>query len=159
MTTGKSPGVALLFSLLVPGLGQVYVSQPTKGIAIAGACSLLGGGMWWFSGLNRLSVVAVFILVWSSACVDAYKTAQIFGQPQDWYYRKSYVIPMLLLVGPLALPLLWHSSYFSRVARWGWTSFVTVVALLFFATPYLLSWLIRRIPELQTTLQQAGIQP
>jgi hypothetical protein len=66
---------------------------------------------------------------------------------------------MLLLVGPLALPLLWRSSYFSRPAQWGWTGLVTTVALLFFATPYLLHWLIQRVPELQAVLQQAGVQP
>jgi hypothetical protein len=115
--------------------------------------------VWWFSGLNRLSVGFALLVVWVSAVVDAYKTAQTFGHSQDWYYRKSYVIPMLLLVGPLALPLLWRSSYFSRGAQWGWTGLVTTVALLFFATPYLLHWLIRRVPELQMAPQRFGIEP
>lgn len=159
MTERKSSGLALFLSLLIPGLGQAYNGEKTKGLIIAGACFLLGGMGLLFSGLNRVTMLLALLLVWGAAILDAYKTAQAFGQPQDWYFRRPYVVAMLLLVGPLALPLLWRSPYFSSVARWGWTSFVTAVALLFFVTPYLLSWLIQRIPELRTTLQQSGIRP
>lgn len=157
--TRKSPLLALLLSLIVPGLGQFYTREVTKGICILGACLLIGGGMWWFSGLNRLTLGLALIIVWTSAMLDAYKTAQTFGQPQDWYFRRAYVVAMLLLVGPLALPLLWRSPYFARAAKWGWTGLVTTVAVLFLATPYLLHWLIQRMPELQTVLQQSGLSP
>jgi hypothetical protein len=49
---------------------------------------------------------------------------------------------MLLLVGPLALPLLWESENFSRTARWLWTILVSSVVLLFIATPYLLKGIV-----------------
>ena len=159
MTNRKSPAIALLLSLVVPGLGQGYVNEPTKGVVLASICLLLGGGAWWLSGLNRLSFTLALIIVWISTVVDAYKTAQTSGQPQEWYFRKSYVVAMLLLVGPLALPLLWRSPYFTRSAQWGWTGLVTTVALLFFASPYLLHRLIQSMPELQAVLQQSGIQP
>ena len=155
----KSPLLASLLSLLMPGLGQLYTREVTKAICVLGACLLLGGGVWWFSGLTRLTLGLALLIVWLSSVLDAYKTAQTFGQPQDWYFRKAYVVPMLLLVGPLAFPLLWRSSYFARAAKWGWTSLVTTVALLFLATPYLLQWLIQRMPELQAVLQQSGVQP
>ena len=73
---------------------------------------------------------------------DAYKVAETSGEPSDFYYRRAYVVTMLLLVGPLALPLLWQSPNFARTARWTWTVTVIVAALLFIATPYLLKWLI-----------------
>ena len=155
----KSPLLASLLSLIIPGLGQLYTREVTKALCIIGACLLIGGGMWWFSGLNRLTLGLALMIVWLSSVLDAYKTAQTFGQPQDWYFRRAYVVTMLLLVGPLAFPLLWRSPYFSRIAKWGWSGLVTTVAALFLATPYLLHWLVQRIPELQAVLQQSGIQP
>jgi TM2 domain-containing membrane protein YozV len=152
MTEQKSPGFALLLSLLIPGLGQVYNGEKTKGLILTGACFLLGGMGFLFSGLNGVTILLALLLVWGAAVVDAYKTAQAFGQPQDWYFRRSYVVAMLLLVGPLALPLLWRSPYFSRVARWGWTGVVTLAVLCFLTTPYLLAWLVQRVPELRKVL-------
>lgn len=155
----KSPLLASLLSLIVPGLGQLYTHEIAKAICVISACLLIGGGMWWFSGLNRLTLGLALMIVWISSVLDAYKTAQTFGQPQDWYFRRSYVVVMLLLVGPLAFPLLWRSPYFARAAKWGWTGLVTTMVLLFLATPYLLHWLIQRMPELQAILQQSGTQP
>jgi hypothetical protein len=43
--------------------------------------------MWWLSGLKRISFGLAFVIVWMSAELDAYKTAQAFGQPQDRYFR------------------------------------------------------------------------
>src|SRR5581483_11850785 len=112
----------------------------------------------WLSGLNRLTVVLAVVLLWLSSVVDACKTATSSGQVLDCYHRPSYVITMLLLVGPLALPLLWQSSYFSRPARWMWSTVIVSVALLFLVTPYFLHWLIQRVPELKNTLRTAGIE-
>ncbi|HSF58210.1 MAG TPA: hypothetical protein VLD83_09075 [Candidatus Binatia bacterium] len=86
------------------------------------------------------------MLLWISAVIDAYKAAKASSQQADFYYRRPYVIAMLLLVGPLALPLLWQSPNFSRAARWIWTLIVVGAALLFVATPYLMHWLIRQGP-------------
>ena len=52
-------------------------------------------------------------------------------------------VAMLLLVGPLALPLLWKSPNFTNTTRWVWTVIVVGAALMFIATPYLLKSLIR----------------
>ena len=52
-------------------------------------------------------------------------------------FHRAYVVAMLLLVGPLALPLLWQSPNFSNGARWIWTMIVVGAALMFIATPYL----------------------
>jgi TM2 domain-containing membrane protein YozV len=59
----KSPGIALLLSLLLPGVGQMYNGQVGKGIAF-----LIG------------YIVTIFILlfwvVWIWSMVDAYQTAK-----------------------------------------------------------------------------------
>jgi TM2 domain-containing membrane protein YozV len=143
MSARRNPFTAIVLSAIVPGLGQLYNQQVKKGLVIFGSCLSLGLLTYWISGLNKFSTALALILVWISAMTDAYKVATTAGQPSDFYYRRPYVVAMLLLVGPLALPLLWQSSHFSRTARWIWTAIVVVAALLFLATPYLLKWLIK----------------
>ena len=139
MPDRRSPLVALALSAIVPGLGQLYNKEVGKGLVIIGSCLGLGLLIYWQSGLNRITFALALLLVWISAVADAYKSAQAFGQPADFYYRKAYVVSLLLLVGPFALPLLWQSPYFSRTARWTWTVIVVGAALLFILTPYLTS--------------------
>ena len=140
MPARRRPLLALALSVLVPGLGQLYNGEVGKGLVIIGSCLGLGLLIYWQSGLNRITFALALLLVWISAIADAYKSAQAFGQPADFYYRKAYVVSLLLLVGPFALPLLWRSPYFSRTARWTWTVIVVGAALLFILTPYLTSW-------------------
>ncbi len=40
-----------------------------------------------------------------------------------WYYKHWTVISGLILVGPLAFPLLWKSPYFTR----GWKIILTII--------------------------------
>ena len=60
-----------------------------------------------------------------------------------WYFTKGSLVTAFVVVGPLALPLLWQSPNFSRTARWVWTVIVVGAVLTFIATPYLLRSLIR----------------
>jgi hypothetical protein len=143
MSDRKNSFTALALSAIIPGAGQVYNQEIKKGLVIFGSCLSLGLLTYWISGLNGFSTALALALVWISAMIDAYKAAKTAGQPSDFYYRRAYVVTMLLLVGPLALPLLWQSPNFSRTARWTWTVIVIVAALLFIATPYLLKWLIK----------------
>ena len=138
MPASSNPRVALLCSVLLPGLGQIYNRESTKGLVIFASALTLGILGSWFSGFNRYAMLLALLLLWVSAASDAYHMAENAGQAAEFYYRKTFVVAMLLLVGPLALPLLWRSSNFSWTARWLWSILVISVALLFFATPYLL---------------------
>jgi hypothetical protein len=138
MATRSNPFIALLLALIVPGLGQIYNHESKKGLVILASALSLGLLSYWLAGFNKLTAVLALMLLWFSAAVDAYKVAKTAGQASEFYYRKSYVVAMLLLVGPLALPLLWQSPNFSSAARWIWTAVVVGAALLFVATPYLL---------------------
>ena len=142
MTTHSNPLLALILSAILPGLGQVYNHERKKGWVIVGCCLVLSLAIYWFSDLNAISFALALLLIWVSAIIDAYKVAKSAGQAAEFYYAKSYVVAMLLLVGPLALPLLWQSPNFSNPARWVWTSVVITAALMFIATPYLLQALI-----------------
>jgi len=142
MSTRSNPFLALLLSVIFPGVGQIYNREIKKGLVIFGSSLSLGLLSYWLSGFNKIAAALALLLLWISAAVDAYKIAKTTGQAAEFYYRKSYVVAMLLLVGPLALPLLWQSPNFSSVACWTWTVIVVGAALLFVATPYLLNWLI-----------------
>lgn len=59
----KSPGIALLLSLLIPGVGQMYNGQVAKGILMLIGCILA-----WLVFLGWI--------IWIWAMVDAYSTAK-----------------------------------------------------------------------------------
>jgi len=142
MSMRSNPFLALLLSVVFPGLGQISNREIKKGLVISGSALSLGLLGYWLAGFNKIAAVLALLLLWTSAAVDAYKIAKAAGEAIEFYYRKNYVVAMLLLVGPLALPLLWQSPNFSSAARWIWTVIVVGAALLFIATPYLLKVLV-----------------
>jgi len=146
MPDRRNPLLALALSAAAPGLGQLYNKETRKGLVIIGSCLGLGLLIYWQSGLNRITFALALLLVWFSAIAEACKAAQASGQPPDFYYRKAYVVSLLLFVGPFALPLLWQSPHFSRTARWTWTVIVSGAALLFILTPHLTGWALRQLP-------------
>ncbi len=44
-----------------------------------------------------------------------------------WYYRTGFVLTLLFVVGPLALPLVWLSPALSRLTKW----LITLAMLIF----------------------------
>ena len=66
----KSPGAAIILSIVMPGGGQVYNQEIAKGAAFFGAFFLIGGiipmGEWTYPAGGA-------IMIWSA--VDAYRTA------------------------------------------------------------------------------------
>ncbi len=126
----KDPRLALFYSAVVPGLGQIYLGERAKGwtllcmgagVAVslivshtAVACFLMGG---------------IYLAVMIPAAWDAFQTAS--GRPRTFVGDTiPYVIVMLLLVGPFAIPLLWQSRKFSSLAKIVWTIVVIGIALL-----------------------------
>jgi lysylphosphatidylglycerol synthetase-like protein (DUF2156 family) len=130
-TSARSPVLAGLLSTLIPGLGQLFNGERTKGLALL----CMTGGLWLTIAANRspitrllLGLLYLFILVPSIR--DAAQTAR--GQaPAPAGNTAWYVILMLLTVGPFALPLLWQSLRFSRAAKIAWTIAVVLIALSF----------------------------
>ena len=153
----KKPWLAASLSLLLPGAGQYYNNEAIKSLVISGSFILLYLLGIFSSGLTKLSLFIAVFIVWTSAVTDAYQTAKHSGKPLEWYYNPAYVVSMLVLVGPLALPLLWKSSRFSKTAKIIWTSVVTAALLAVFFIPPLLSWLIHQSPGLEELLRQSGI--
>lgn len=126
----KNKWLAFFLSFLVPGLGQLYVGQKIAGFSFlcitAGAVVSLAVSRSW---LAALLIGPLWIFVMAPSAVDAYQTAQ--GKPRRFKGESVlYVIFMLFLVGPFAIPLLWQSPRFSRGAKIFWTALVLAVALL-----------------------------
>ena len=142
MSMRKNPFAALVLSAIVPGLGQIYSRKTRKGLVIFASCLGLGLFTYWLSGFDKIGPALALVLLWLSAAADAYIVAKTSGQAREFYYRRTYVVAMLLFVGPLALPLLWQSPNFSAAARWIWAVIVVGVVLLFIGTPYLVKRLV-----------------
>lgn len=78
------------------------------------ACFLMGG---------------IYLAIMLPAAFDAFQTAS--GKPRTWTADTvPYVIVMLLMVGPFAIPLLWQSAKFSKTAKILGTALVILIALL-----------------------------
>jgi TM2 domain-containing membrane protein YozV len=138
ISSTRSPLLAAILSLLVPGLGQLYNGERAKGVAILCIDAGIGVGIGlssvgpegFRSWLSVALLTLVYLGVWIPAGIDAYqyasgrKTSLLSGD-NTWY-----IIFMLLMIGPAAIPLLWQSRRFSRVAKIVWTVIVILIALL-----------------------------
>jgi|GEM_PF-698135 len=158
----KDPRLAFFYSAFIPGLGQIYLGERAKGWTFlcmgAGvvvslivshtpvACFVMGG---------------IYLAVMIPAALDAFQIAsgrlRTFSVPTPINFRESeigaaqvaihdkkiktwagdtvpYVIVMLFLVGPFAIPLLWQSRKFSKPAKIVWAIVIIGIALLAIAT-------------------------
>ena len=129
MTT-RSPVIATVLSLVVPGLGQLYNGERAKGLAMV--CMTLGIGLSAALSRSMISWIllgAVYLVVLVPAAQDASRVAKGLA-PSLTGERPWYVIWMLLVVGPFAFPLLWQSRRFSQRTKLILTIVVIIVALL-----------------------------
>lgn len=125
----KNPLLACLYSILVPGLGQIYLEDYAKGLTlVCMAAGILISLLFSHSGFVWILMGVVYLSVLFPAAVDAYQTAS--GKPRVFTGDSvPYVIIMLLAVGPFAIPLLWQSSKLSKKAKVIWTVLVILMAL------------------------------
>lgn len=165
---GRSPLLAAVLSLLVPGLGQLYAGDRAKGIALLCITAGVWGGIAMStvgpaalrSWLTALFLGFAYLFVWIPAALDAHQHAA--GRPSRLLSdgRSWYVILMLLAVGPMALPLLWQSRAFSRTGKLVWTIVVIAIALLIVLSLIVLGPILERsletYPELRQMLQDGG---
>lgn len=150
--TARSPLVAGLCSLVLPGLGQLYNGERPKGIATL----CISVGIWVFfilssvgpsrSHVSQLLLGVTYVFVWIPAAWDAYQ--QPGNAPRSLISGSSawYVVLMVLMVGVMAIPLVWQSPRLSRTAKWVWSAIgllntVAALALLFFAGAGVERWL------------------
>jgi TM2 domain-containing membrane protein YozV len=126
----KDPRLALFYSVVVPGLGQIYLGERAKGWTFL----CMGAGVVVSLIISHTAVACflmggIYLAVMIPAALDAFQTAS--GRPRTFSGDTiPYVIAMLFLVGPFAIPLLWQSQKFSPRAKIVWTIVVIGIALL-----------------------------
>ncbi len=125
-----SPSLAMLLSLLVPGLGQCLLGQRSKGLSTLAVVGGIIASVLLFHSTGTLLIMSLaYIALAIPSAMDARRVAA--GQPEPAVSQTPwYIIGMLLMLGPFAVPLLWQSSRFSRRAKIGWTVAVLLIALL-----------------------------
>ena len=126
-----SPFLAAILSALLPGLGQWLNGERAKGVALL--CVTIGIWFWlamatigpasfrsWFSQLI-LGISYLFVLV--PAATDASRVAAGSTPPTLLSAGKPwYAIVMVLVVGAMAVPLVWQSPSLSRSAKIAWAA-------------------------------------
>ena len=139
----KNPFLACLYSVLLPGSGQLYLGEKPKGISIL--CITIGAPVAalvttlvtdhslakFFSWTTLLFLALVYFFIMIPSVVDAFQTAS--GRPRTFKGESvPYILIMLfVVVGPFAIPLLWQSEKFSKRAKILLTAAVILTA--FFA--------------------------
>ena len=123
----KNPKIAFISSLLLPGLGQLYLNEKPKALSLL--CITAGmafSAMVSRSGVFFFLLAPIYLFIAVPAALDAYQTAS--GRPRTFKGDSvPYVIILLCVVGPFALPLLWQSPRFSKTVKVLLTIFVTAV--------------------------------
>ena len=125
----KDPYLALFYSVIIPGLGQLYLGERAKGwtflcMGVGVVVSLI----FSHTAIAFFLMGGIYLAVMIPAALDAFQTAS--GRPRTWAADTvPYVIVMLLMVGPFAIPLLWQSAKFSKMAKILWTIAVILIAL------------------------------
>ncbi|MFH0985599.1 MAG: hypothetical protein V1882_08695 [Candidatus Omnitrophota bacterium] len=138
----KDPRFALLYSVLFPGLGQIYLGERAKGWTLM----CMAAGVWVSLLISHTAIACffmgiIYLTVMIPSTMDAFQTAS--GKSRTFAGDSvPYVIVMLLLVGPFAIPLLWQSRKFSNRAKVLSTLGVILIAFLAIAiTTFVASFL------------------
>lgn len=136
----KSPGVALLFSLL-PGLGHIYLGLHQRGIAFFGAFL---ASLWLGEHAELSGAIIAFVFFY--AMIDAYQLATgPTPTPSQGSPRKGNLVlgSVLIVAGALALYSNFYPLDFSFLADW-WPLALIVLGL----------WML--VADLRTSRRQQG---
>jgi hypothetical protein len=120
------------------------------GTAAAIALALIGPA-GFRSKISAALLALVYLFILFPASIDAMRPAGRSSKTLSGE-RMWYVVFMLLMVGPAALPLLWQSPRFSRKAKWGWTIFVLFIFL------SCLFLMLVVMPKLEQVMRSFGLQ-
>ena len=152
MPRPKNSFIALMLSLLFPGLGQFYLGDRAKSVGILSISAGILVSIIAFRSFTTVILMGIlYLAVMIPAASDAYQIAN--GHPLS--FRSDavwYVIIMLFSVGPFALPLLWQSPRFSRPAKIICTVLVIIIAVISIMVVAMLGPLVDQILGSRSTM-------
>ena len=130
---------AALFSVVLPGLGQLYLGERSNGLSLIAAALgmllVLFHDPSWFTGVF---VGSAYLSLVYHAAKDAYHSTKNTESIQ-------YIIGLAILIGPFCLPLLWQNSQIHRKAKFIWTIVILILAALAVASMVYLDPIVKRI--------------
>ena len=129
MNDSLRPWVAGFLSLIVPGLGQLYLGRRTE--AIGPLCVAIAAAIApqiFHSQSTAVMMTFIYGATALPAARDAFRAAKGIDVRASTQ-AVGYVIMMLFVAGPLALPLLWQTPRLSQRAKVIWTIVVVVIAV------------------------------
>lgn len=126
----KDARLALIYSIVAPGLGQLYLGERAKGwTLLCMSAGVVVSLIFSHTAIAWFLMGGIYLAVMIPAARDAFQTAS--GRSRIFMTDTvPYVIMMLLMIGPFAIPLLWQSARFSKTAKILWTIAVILIALL-----------------------------
>lgn len=74
MVNKKSEALALILSLIIPGLGQIYIGQMSKGIMLVVAAIIIG-----VISAFLLFPIVIYLVLWIYGMYDAFKGAKEYN--------------------------------------------------------------------------------
>jgi len=110
--TTRTPLLALVASLIMPGLGQVYNGQPTKGLLLFLALAAATPVSAWLAlhGSKHIMwlIILVFLIValalYIYSMVDAFRTAKRLGSSYNLKpFNQSYIYIIVIIIGYYAI--------------------------------------------------------
>ncbi len=133
MSGNRSTFLATVLSVLAPGSGHLYLGRRPRGLALllvtfavwAGIGVSLAGPVALRSNLSAILLLVPYVLLIVPS-VREVRSSDIETTAID---RPAYVLVMLAVFGPLALPLLWQSRAFGRGGKIAWTIVVAAVVV------------------------------
>ncbi len=118
---------------LVPGAGHLAVGKRGKAAALFAVDFGIVCSIFFLKSMEgRLLACFGYLMVMVPAVIETYTLAQ--GGVNRFSESKPYILALLLMTGFSALPLLWHSSVFSRRIKIAWSILVPVFAILYFGS-------------------------
>jgi TM2 domain-containing membrane protein YozV len=130
---GKSPGVALMLSVLMPGIGQIYNGQPAKAFVFFFG---MVGSIYGAAEINPLPFAFLIPFAYFYNLVDAYRSAALLSSGQAGQAAEDELVESpgwgasLIVLG---LVLLMHNLGWLDLAAIGryWPLLLVAVGALF----------------------------